>query len=75
MLRLTRLMKLFKKSAYLEDLEDEYPTLMQAGKLLIQVSFSAHFLACAWYYVSVKGETTCTRQSIQDGSYNPSCCN
>ena len=75
MLRLTRLMKLFKKSAYLEDLEDEYPTLMQAGKLLIQVSFSAHFLACAWYYVSVKGETTCTRQSIQNGSYNPSYCN
>ncbi|QDZ19255.1 ion transport protein [Chloropicon primus] len=75
MLRLTRLMKLFKKSAYLEDLEDENPTLMQASKLLLQVSFSAHFLACAWYYVSIKGQTTCTRESIGEGLYNPHYCN
>ena len=75
MLRLTRLVKLFKKSAYLEDLEDEHPTLTQAGKLLLQVSFSAHFLACAWYYVSVKGQSTCTGDSIQLGVYNEHYCN
>ena len=75
MLRLTRLMKLFKKSAYLEDLEDENPTLMQASKLLLQVSFSAHFLACAWYFVSVKGKTTCSPQSVESGIFNPDFCN
>ena len=61
MLRLVRLLKLVKLGNFIEKLDDDFPTLMQSGRLMMQVTFVAHFLACIWYYASEAGSETCHR--------------
>jgi len=65
-LRLARLFKLLKLSRFIAILENELlvnPALIHLTKLLLEVTFIAHLLACGWYYVSsTSSGTACEYQ-------------
>ena len=68
-LRLVRLLKLARLGKLVALLEEEYnvnPVLLRYIRLLVQVYFIAHLMACFWFYVTLSGRHRATESVIDE---------